>query len=211
MDLLLNRKLLLFVVLVVIFAVASSHNVFASTEIAYDDGTGAILAGNSFSGVRFSLPSGVSRAQIRTVRFAWNAYPDPLVIHITGPDHVTELTAPISVTTTSAAPTFQDVDVFDRGIVVSGDFYVVTERLAQSAGNPYLDSAVNYPRSFGASSLADLTTPYPRDLLIRVVIESVSPVGGVVLPTNRLTVLAPYLAMLGLVAVAATVYVTKRK
>ncbi len=36
-------------------------------------------------------------------------------------------------------------------------------------------------------------------------------VGGVVLPTNSLTVLAPYLAMIGLVAVAGTVYVTKRR
>jgi hypothetical protein len=36
-------------------------------------------------------------------------------------------------------------------------------------------------------------------------------VGGVVLPTDSLTVLVPYLAMIGLVTVAATVYVTKRR
>jgi hypothetical protein len=36
-------------------------------------------------------------------------------------------------------------------------------------------------------------------------------VGGVIVPTNTLTVLAPYLAMIGLVTVAATVYVTKRR
>ncbi len=36
-------------------------------------------------------------------------------------------------------------------------------------------------------------------------------VGGVVLPYNPLTVLAPYLTAIDLVAVAATVYVTKRR
>ncbi|MFH0848828.1 MAG: hypothetical protein V1857_04945 [archaeon] len=36
-------------------------------------------------------------------------------------------------------------------------------------------------------------------------------VGGVITPTNTLTVLAPYLVMIGLVAVAATVYATKRR
>jgi len=38
-----------------------------------------------------------------------------------------------------------------------------------------------------------------------------SSVGGVVLATNRVTVLAPYLVMIGLVAVGAAVYATKRK
>jgi hypothetical protein len=36
-------------------------------------------------------------------------------------------------------------------------------------------------------------------------------VGGAVAPTNTLTVLAPYLAMIGLVTIAATVYVIKRE
>jgi hypothetical protein len=40
---------------------------------------------------------------------------------------------------------------------------------------------------------------------------TVGAVGGIVLPTNTLTVLAPYLIMIGLAAVAATVYVTKRR
>jgi len=203
--------LLLMMVIVSTVSFLPVQEAKASTEIAYDDGTPVSLAGSIFSGVRFSLPSGVVRAQIRTVRFRWSAYPDTLIIHITGSDHVTELTTPIPVTTTSAAPTFQDVDVWARGIIVTGDFWVVTEMVG-TAGNPGLDATSNYPRSFGGISLAALTGQYSSgDLLIRAVLDNVGPVGGVVIPTNRLTVLAPYLAMIGLVAVAATVYVAKRR
>jgi hypothetical protein len=36
-------------------------------------------------------------------------------------------------------------------------------------------------------------------------------VGGVIVPTNTYATLAPYLAVIGLVATAATVYVRKRE
>jgi len=201
-------KLLIPVMLMVLLA--SAQNVFASIEIAYDDGTSIGSVGGVFTGVRFSLPSGVSKAQIRTVRFRWAAWPDNLRIHITGPDHVTELTSPILVTTTSASTGFQDVDVSARNIIVTGDFWVVLENLG-GQGNAVQDAKRDYDRSFTGGSLAGLTTPtFYGDILIRAVIEPVGGVGGVVLPTNTLAVLVPYLAVIGLVA-TATVAVKKRR
>jgi hypothetical protein len=183
----------------------------ASIELAYDDG---IHGGNNllaFVGVKFSLPSGVSKAQLITVRFGWSNG-DPVIVHITAADHVTELTTPVP--TTGGSGLFTDLDVSSLGIIASGDFYVILEHPAGTGGNIKTDTQANVGRSFNGLSMAGLTNLYQfENFMIRAVIDvAPAPVGGVVVTTNKLALVTPYLALAGLiVAVSAVVVVKKRR
>lgn len=182
----------------------------APVELYYDDGTGigGGPAGFNFNGVKFSLPVGAISAKILSVRFWWNAYPTSATVHITGPDHQTELTTPIVVAITAFG--WQEVDVSSRNIIVSGDFYVILEKTG--AGNTVFD-AVGVGRSYYGTSLATLTNPFSYDYLIRATVDPAyaRPVGGVVVPTDKLEIMTPYLALAGLVAIVSTVVVAKRR
>jgi len=204
-------KFILPAVLVALMVLASSETVFAATELSYDDGTPWGSEGLDFTGVLFSLPTGVTYARLLKVRYQWSSSGQgaTLNIHITKADHQTELTSPIPTWSSSSSPSWNELDISGRGILVSADFYVVLENTAD--GNAKFDQNPVWPqRSFGGSSLATLTYEELGDYLIRVVIEPTArPVGGILVPVNKLTVLAPYLALLGLVgvvtvAVAAT-------
>lgn len=189
-----------------------SPSVFAATELAYDDGTPMGSEGLDFTGVRFSLPTGVTYARLLKVRYQWSSSGQgaTLNIHITKADHQTELTSPIPTWSSSSSPSWNELDISGRGILVSGDFYVVLENTAD--GNAIFDQNPVWPqRSFGGSSLATLTYEELGDYLIRVVIEPiVRPVGGILITVNKLEVLAPYLALVGLVG-AVTVAVAIRR
>jgi len=185
-------------------------------ELFYDNGFMYAAAG-PFAGVKFSLPAGVSSARILTVRYKYAATGPyaTLNIHITGPDHVTELTTPIS-TLSTVFPGFNDYDVSSLNIVVSGDFYVVLEKTG--SGDIVQDNVANVGRSFMGGSLAGLTTPTLYNLVIRAIIDPITPgpparpVGGVLTPVNKLAILAPYLALIGLVgAVTVAVAVQRRR
>jgi len=191
-----------------------SPSVFAATELSYDDGTPWGSEGLDFTGVLFSLPTGVSYARLLKVRYQWSSSGQgaTLNIHITKADHQTKLTSPIPTWSSSSSPSWNELDISGRGILVSGDFYVVLENTAD--GNAKFDqNPVSPQRSFGGSSLATLTYPEFGDYLIRVVIEPTArPVGGILTPVNKLDILAPYLALLGLVgAVTVAVATTRRR
>ena len=192
----------------------------ASTELAYDNGSqqGSYTAG--YGAVRFSLPSGASGAKLLAVRY----YPvDPeganpsgdVTVYITGADHVTLLASPLTTTPTSYNA-FNSLDVSSLNIVVSGDFFVaifVPQAIQQWIAS---DSGPGAGRSYGGASLAALDpgfyASFSVNIMIRAVIDPLnSPVGGVVMPTSKLEVVAPYAALAGLLVAVSAVVVVKRR
>ena len=182
----------------------------APVEIAYDNGTPFFSNNAAFAGVKFSLPTGVSSAPLLKIRFAWMNPGDPVTVHITAANHVTELTPPIP--TSAAATTFTELDVSGLGIVLTGDFYVVLE--TAGVGNYLMDNLPNVGRSFWGTSMALLTNLDSNNILLRAVIDvPVAPVGGELIPINKAGILLPFVALivtLGVIAVW-TLVINQRK
>lgn len=172
-----------------ILLASSIPQAFATTTLAYDNGIWDNLGGNAnpYAGVKFSLPTGVSSALLRYVRWT-RSYPVyPLEIHITGPDHVTELSgSPIILNGPSPDPagtgcpvgwpSCNGLDLTSYGFVVTGDFFVIFH----SSGNALLetDTGVFAGRLFVGSSLATLAVSgyFPHNALLRV---DVDPTGAI--------------------------------
>jgi len=204
-------------VLVALMISASSSGVFAATELAYDDGwsddvqtcvVGAYLA------VRFSLPPGWSEAKLMTARF-YRVVPGTNVnVHIFGSDGSTELTTPF--TFDMAANGWNDADLSAKNIVVTGDFYVAIEWLVYAEPDIGYDKTSPDGRSYGGFGPPNPWFPFvDGDHMIRAVVEQVlapTPVGGIAVPANKLAILAPYLALVGLVgAVTAAVAIQRKR
>jgi len=206
-------------VVVALMVLASSQGVFAATELAYDDDLPPEggLAGDTgdYLAVKFSLPSGWSAARLLTARF----YKRPVLgtnveVHILGSDGSTELVTPFTFDI-AVNNAWNDADLTAKNIVVTGDFYIAIEYLLSS--DPYIGWETRAPNSYRSF----LGTPGSwvsmglTDVKIRAVVEQIlapRPVGGVLVPVNKLEVLAPYLALLGLVgAVTAAVAVQRRR
>lgn len=130
----------------------------------YDDGTADNPSSTSkFQGVRFSLPDGVVKTQLFTIRFYYSCSDScPLTIHITGYDHKTKLVAPISVL---ANDSWNEIDVSGYNILVLHNFYIILER--DGEGVPYVDdNEDDEGRSFTGRYLASMDTLLSRNLLI---------------------------------------------
>jgi hypothetical protein len=220
---------LIVAVLTVILALSLTQNAFAVTELSYDDGiwNGVGGSGWSLSGVRFSLPGGVSSAKLTFIRWgqAGGGELSTLVIHVTLADHVTELPgSPISLSAwgspTTGCPALwlncYGLDVTSYNFIVTGDFFVIYA-IDSSSTSAVKKDAADSGHSFFGDTLADLTHPDSYgDYLIRVDIEPIAPkvqapVGGVVEPVNTLAIAAPYLALFGVIAAVAVVVWKKRE
>jgi len=224
-----SARLLAVAVLAVVLALSSAQNAFATVTLAYDNGTpGALGLGGTYWGVKFSLPSGVSSALLTYVRWAENIpnIPLPLKIIVTKPDHVTVIGSPISLTGPGnnpsgigCPPTWPEcygLSLTDYGIVVTGDFFVILNKVDTTGS---LDNGLVFPppdRSFIGDSLPGLVPLFPPDhnnFLLRVDVDPISPaaVGGIVTPVNTFVIFAPWLAVIGVVACIGTVVVVAKK
>jgi hypothetical protein len=108
----------------------------------------------------------------------WYAVGGTLVIHIAGPDHIEELTDPISATAAvgmEGPGVWNEVDVSDKSIVVSGDFYVAVEKTGEETTGIIMDNSTDGVRSFWGPSMASLINPSPSNYMIRVVIQPITP------------------------------------
>jgi hypothetical protein len=184
----------------------------ASVELAYDDGA----AENGLSAepgiehaVRFSLQPGWSSAKILIARFFIWSNPDTFRLHIYG-SGVTDPALEVN----PAGTGWSDVDLSSYNIVVSGDFYISIEYLSTSpaigtdkTGPIDLRTYAREPPGF-LWKVSDST-----DLMIRAVVDpiGIAAVGGVVVPTNKLEILTPYLALAGLIAAVSAVVVVKKR
>ena len=201
-------RLLLPVVLAVLLAVSSAQNVFAATEIAYDDGTKSHVPSMPYLAVRFT-PSG----QVRVVgaKFWYDGViPGQPVSgsttgYVTGADHTTVL---LTFPVTLSSPGWYTIP-FSNGPIVFEDFYIAIAAYPELIGS---DALSNSGRSYSSSTTLAALIPIPSevgDLMIRALVESTS-VGGIIAPTNKFLTLAPYLTLIGLIATAA-VAVKKRR
>lgn len=206
-------RLLLAATFASLLIISSTQAAFAATELKYDDGeadTGSAPSTGAYYAVRFSLPPGWPRAKLIRARFykvpSFDA--TPVRIHVFASDGATELTSPFQVDILSENA-WNDADLSSRNIIVTGDFYVAFEWLRDF--DPFLGIDTDSPD--GRSCQKDnaegsWVAPEGEDYMIRAVIDHVT-VGGCIIPMSVLGVLTPYLAAIALVAVAATVYVTK--
>ena len=225
-------RLLVVSVLAVVLMLSSVQSAFSSQWIIYDNDTSVNSWNEEFVGVRFSLPSGFSSARLLTVSFSWAVLGDDLgsgmlmairpsqlnqiTIHITGapPGPATELTAPILWTATVM---WNSVDVSGRGIVVSGDFYVVIDQLIpRTITYDSSGSNVDGRSVYGGTLAGVIDNPccgeISRNFMIRAQIGAVSaPVGGYLTQVSKLSVFAPYLALLAVAATVAVAVLAPRK
>jgi len=214
-------RLLAVAVLAVVLALSSAQNAFAATELAYDDGNLADNDNAVFAGVRFSLPTGVTSARLLYVRFAWGGpVANAVNVIITGPDHQTlvapTILLPMSGTGAGCPAGWlvggylcSGVDVSGLGIVVTGDFYVILQRIVDLPLVTRDDA--NSGHSFEGGNLAGLTTVSLGDWLTRVDIDPIAPVGGIVTPVDTFAILGPWLAVIGLVGCIGTIVVLAKK
>jgi hypothetical protein len=142
------------------------------TEIAYDNG---ILGGNNaspFAGVRFSLPQGITSAELITVRFYWLDAGDPVTVHVTAADHVTELTTPIQTTGGGRTPLFKDLDVSNLTIILTGDFFIFLQQYPVSGVQNFgQDNSSSVGRSYVGETMSNLISYTYGNILIRAVVE----------------------------------------
>ncbi len=229
-------RLLVVSVLAVVLILSSAQSAFSNQWIIYDNNTpNSSWDIAEFVGVRFSLPSGFSTARLLTVSFYWTialgdlgsgmlmaihpSQETPTTIHITGapPGPATELTTPISWTPTDG---WNMVDVSGRGIVISGDFYVVIDQVIPQT-IMYDSSGSNVDgRSVYGGTLAGVIDNLccggvSRNFMIRAEIgpmaSSGGPVGGYLIQVSKLSVFAPYLALLAVAATVAVAVLAPRK
>lgn len=211
----LSRCRLLPVVAFTTLLVASSvENAFAGTWIIYDD-NGKDLDGyttpGSYVEVKFTLPGWYSAALL-TARF-WVKTSDAqswqFEVHVFDASGYTDLTPPITYTTpTGPFDQFFDLDLSSRRIIVGREFWIAIRRMASKPAIG-ADTGPLYDRSY------DRNPPTMPDwqlsslnCMIRAEVAQTT-VGGYVLSTSALAVLAPYLAAITLIA--AAVVMMKRR
>jgi len=183
----------------------------AATWIIYDDGPpeeGGASRASGILAVRFSLPLGVSSAKILTARYYITAGPTSFKVHIFDIDQVTDLTPPFTVTPSGTG--WFDVDLTAKNIVVARDFYIAIEY--SSSDNPVVGADTDNPqsRSYGGP-LSPPWTPLAYNLMIRAYVLTPTPVGGYMVPVNKLAILSPYIALIGLVGAVTVAVATKRR
>lgn len=207
------------VVAVLVVALPFQAAYAAPTTIQYDSGITANSCSLSFCGVMFSLPSGVTSARLLTVQYAWSTSGGGATInvHITGSDHVTELSgSPVATTSTVTYPPFNSLDVSGLGIVVAGNFWVVMEKTG--TGWLWGDNSLSGTHSFFGLSLAGLTSGVQYNMLLRVVIDPLTytavpgvPVGGEMLPINKVQVMLPWLALISALSIIPIEMLIRRR
>ena len=212
-------KLCAVAVLAIMLALSSAQNVFASTELIYDDGLPANAAIFPNAGVsmavRFSLPAGVSSAKLLTARYNLDLSPttvNTFTVRILDDDRTTDLTPPFSATPSAVG--WFDVDLIAKNIIVTRDFYIVLKNVnGMTHPSLFVDTSNPiYGRSWGdGNGFWEQNTI--DNFMIRAVISSPAgaPVGGFMEPVNNLTIVAPYLALFGIVATVAVVVWKKRE
>ena len=207
-------KFVLPTVLLALMVLASSSSVLASTELAYDDDT-AETAWSADPGiehaVRFSLPPGWSSAKLIYALYFIFADPAIFRVHVYG----SGVTDP-ALDNTPFTTGWSIFDLTAYNIVVTGDFYISIEYLTAGAGDPPIGCDETGPIDLRTYSRENPGDPWELsenwDLMIRAWVDPVSrPVGGFVIPVNKLTILAPYLAIVGLIGAVTVAFATTRR
>jgi hypothetical protein len=140
------------------------------------------------------------------------------LVRIRDKDQTIEL-AILSASTPPGAIGWFDVALASNNITVTGDFYVCFEEdVANYRPHLGIDTGpgtIAGRSYFGTTPKSPLVLDQPpRNDMIRVVIDPTytpKPVGGVVIPTNKLALATLYLALAGLVAAVSAVAFSRRR
>lgn len=186
----------------------------AFIEIAYDDGrpetTSSLNIGEHLA-VRFSLPPGLSKAKLLKARIykAGRSETD-VIVHILGSNGITELTAPFTFRLTVESA-WNDVDLTGCSIVVLGDFYISIEYLKYY--DPLIGRDTTNPRGrsyYGRPSSWTIVNN-GENVMIRAVVDGAAPLtmmtGEGSWPLNVLIAFAPYLLLVGVIALVFKIMV----
>lgn len=217
-------RLLVAAVLMILIAHSSIQSVFAELELKYDNEKWFAKAGvcpfnngekDVYFAVRFILTDfGIAGGKLLKARFyrgsTDNSLNSEVEIHILGgSDGRTELTTPFDFLMTNKG-TWNDADLTSKNIVVYREFWVAIRRVGQISGpciayeGPPAVSLRSYQGDPGPSTW---TLDTSADYGIRADLDdpTYSPVGGTIHSVNKLTTLAPYVALLGVIAAVAVV------
>jgi len=206
-------RLLPVTILTILLSSSFMQGAFAQTELAYDDGVADGRSGMGVGGyqaVLFTLPDGWFKARIMKARYYLFDKPAAFKVHIIGSDGTTDLlTPPPEVTPTSTG--WFEVDLTACNLEVSGDFYVTIEyETFDSPGIGWDGTDPNGRSYYGSPGSWTLLGSFPQppagDLMIRIVMGQVTvPVGGILFSVNKLAILAPYIALMGLAGVIVVI------
>jgi hypothetical protein len=194
----------------------------AGNWMIYDDGTYSGQTDTPWALVLFSLPSGWSQAKLLTARFYVSSNLYAFRVHVLQPGYPPgpDLVTPVDVVTWPTSVGWFDVDLAGKDIVVSGDFYIGAETfgpLYLTFGRDSTPSTVQ--RSYVCYDPPQdpgKCVPHAYDLMVRLEVEqypppSAAPVGGLTYGVDRVAVVSPWLAVIGLVGCVATVAVIVKK
>ena len=202
------KKLGVFIPIFFTIVLASSMipNAFAGTWIFYDDGgaeSAIKVAPGYYMAVKFTNP--LPRCKILTARYYIYSDPYEFNIHIFNSDGSIRLFGPLSVTPTSTG--WFDVDLIPYNIEVTGDFMVAIQWVSTDPeiGNDENNAGHSYYKTSG-----DWIFPGRYEYMIRVEIDPIHAVGGIYAPTDRLSILTPFIALVGLIGAIYTIFAIRK-
>jgi hypothetical protein len=217
------KKLGIFIpiLLTIVLVFSIIPNTSAQTELFYDDGSGegydCCDGGDQFYAVKFSLPVGWSNAKLLSVSFYKTNMEipdetDDIKVHIFDSDLTTELITPFIFTIAPPGGAWK-VATLPSTAIVSSEFYVVAEWLH---GDPCigLDTSVPDGRTYYKISSGDWNQINQFDIMFRATVEEYEEiphsVGGIYAPANELNILAPYIALVGLIGAISTIFAIRK-
>jgi len=220
-----SARLFAVAVLAVVLALSAAQNAFASTEIMYDNGNNVAgcaltridgILGNTYA-VLFSLPAGWSSATLSGAEvWVWQGF--SVVLHVESSPGLDALMPALPITLTGDGWHTYPLTTTK----ITGEFYIAIEDNSGGAGRIGGASGSDATHSYWGPVAGPWTTQkscrtepsryYP--LMIRALVDPVAPaapVGGLVIPANTLAIVAPWLAVIGLVGISTIVVVAKKR
>ena len=204
------------VLMLSVLILVAVQNVSAATELGYDDGSRDTHQGpsqGSYRAVKFELSDFDLRVvKLFRVRFyvnnpAGGPGPQPVEVHVLASDGITPMITPINIV---PGTNWHWEEVVLPEIMVSGSFYIAI-RWETDYGEPDIGVDTTDPSGRSYRGNPGSWTPITNDLMIRVEVEEIeSTVGGVVNPINKLELITPYIALVGLITIVSIVYVLRR-
>ena len=214
-------RLLAVAILTVVLTLSSAHNAFAAFWLGYDSNLQVDTVAEekgSMIAVRFAVGDFLELPQAMLVAVSFFSYlgTGAFRVHIFGDLGIgcagTDLTAPFDVSFYQRRR--NTYEVWNRSIVVSGEFCVAAEWLTDS--NPIFGTSNRSRSPYPPHSYYDVgegwTLQTSCDFMIRAAVQEYTSANhGFAEPVNRLATVTPWLAVIGLVGCVAAVVVVARK
>jgi len=195
--------------LTVLMVLSFSSNVFAATELFYDDGeedgyTCAVDYLPRYVAVRFFLPLGWGNARLLAVKLFKTAQeisgsPATFMVHVLEGDGSTELMTPFEFTVQPPGGEWKNIPISGY-VTVPDTFYIAIV----GAPEVCIGTDGDDPDSQSFEGTPGSWTLQEWDRMIRAVVDPIGrPVGGALHSADKLALLSPWLIAVGLIGCAA--------